>query len=67
MLVLTQELKETLKVKVSRMSQFACENAIKDCHLTLVQSEYVYSSPYAQKLWFEIDLMRDRLLALTKW
>ena len=58
---------EAILAKVARMSKLQCENAITDCHKTLKVGEYAYSSEYAQKLWFEIDACRNRVMALTKW
>lgn len=64
---MTEEQKEAIRAKVARMSKLECENAIKDCHDTLMVGAYPYSSPYATKLWFEIDECRTRVMQLTKW
>lgn len=65
--MLQPELKEALRLKIARLSAWQCEAVIKDCHETLTVGQYSYSAPYAQKLWCEIDLARERLMQLTKW
>lgn len=65
--MLDDSLKEALRLKIARLNAWQCENVIKDCHETLAVGSYTYSSPYAQKLWLEIDLARERLMQLTKW
>ena len=58
---------ETLTRKIAGYTREQCLHGIDDCHATLKVGEYPYHSPYAQKLWTEIDLMRARMLALDKW
>jgi hypothetical protein len=65
--MLDDNLKEALRLKIARLNAQQCEQAIKDCHETLTIGAYAYSAPYAQKLWFEIDTARERLMQLTKW
>lgn len=45
---------------------FECDYAIKDCHDTLNVGQYAYETPYAQKLWAEIDAYRERRQQLQK-
>lgn len=47
--------------KVRNYSHAQCEYGIKDCHETLAIGQYPYEHPYAQKLWAEIDAMRERM------
>lgn len=65
--MLDANLKEALREKIAGLNSWQCEQIIKDCHETLTVGEYAYSAPYAQKLWFEIDTARERLMQLTKW
>lgn len=65
--MLADSLKEVLRLKIASLNSQQCEQVIKDCHETLTVGAYAYSSPYAQKLWCEIDLARERLMQLTKW
>jgi hypothetical protein len=58
--------KETLKLKVSSYTVPMLQYAIADCHDTLKVGQYTYEHPYARKLWAEIDVCRDRLMALKK-
>lgn len=36
-------------------------HALRDCHETLKVGQYEYDSPYARKLWGEIDEIRQAL------
>ncbi len=60
----TTTLREAATNKVARYTWAQCEHAIDDCHDTLKVGEYPYSSPYAQKLWAEIDACRERIHSL---
>ena len=47
----------------------ACLSAINDCHKTLqivCPDNSPYESAYANKLWAEIDAMRERIAYLEK-
>lgn len=65
--MLTPELKAAIDVKVSRMGKYACEATIHDCMETLKVGKYAYSDPYSEKLWYEIDKCRNKIMQLTKW
>ncbi|NVN99245.1 MAG: hypothetical protein HXX17_07975 [Geobacteraceae bacterium] len=54
------------KAKVARYTLHQCIHGIADAHDTLQVGQYEYSHPYAQKLWAEIDAMRDRQRFLAK-
>ncbi len=57
---------ETLTRKIAGYTREQCLHGIADCQATLKEGGYPYHSPYAQKLWTEIDLMCVRMLALDK-
>lgn len=61
-----QQLRINAKAKVARYHYAQCQYALADCHETLKVGEHEYSSPYGQKLWAEIDAIRDRLMALSR-
>lgn len=51
----------TARLKAARAATVEeCEAAIADCHDTLRVGQYEFSSPYAVKLWAEIDAYRAR-------
>ncbi len=60
----TTTLRQAAALKVGGYTWAQCEYAIDDCHDTLKVGEYPYDSPYAQKLWAEIDACRDRVHSL---
>ena len=43
-----------------------CEFAMRDIHTTIALHEGDLNHPYIQKLWAELDAMRDRQHALSK-
>lgn len=43
-----------------------CEFAIRDIHTTIALHEGDLNHPYIQKLWAELDAMRDRLAFLQR-
>jgi len=60
------EICATARTKAGRATTLAeCAHAIADCHDTLRVGQYEFSSPYAVKLWAEIDAYRDRVMVLT--
>ena len=63
---LNHALTEALKNKFRKASALVCQMSIKDCHETLIVGQYPYESEYAQKLWAEIDMARDRMMALSR-
>lgn len=60
------ELRENATRKVALYDRAQCAYGIADCHETLSVGQYAYESPYAQKLWAEIDAMRERMAVLDK-
>jgi hypothetical protein len=43
-----------------------CEFAVRDIHTTIALHEGDLNHPYIQKLWAELDAMRDRLAHLQR-
>jgi len=43
-----------------------CEFAMRDIHTTIALHEGDLNHPYIQKLWAELDAMRDRLAFLQR-
>lgn len=43
-----------------------CEFAMRDIHTTIALHEGDLNHPYIQKLWAELDAMRDRLAHLQR-
>lgn len=64
--MLDANMKQALRQKAEQATATICEAAIKDCHETLTVGQYPYSHPYSEKLWYEIDAYRDRLLYLSR-
>jgi len=55
------------RAKAGRASTVAeCDAAIMDCHDTLQVGRYEHGTPYATKIWAEIDAYRDRKWALER-
>jgi len=56
---------EVFANKAAGYDYATCEAVIKDCHDTLaLQGDKPHTDPYCQKLWAEIDAMRDRQMKL---
>jgi hypothetical protein len=58
------EMQALYKNKFSEYTADMCERALKDCHETA--KIFGDDKAYAQKLWLEIDAIRDRQMQLSK-
>ena len=57
----------TARLKAARAATVdECEAAIADCHDTLMVGRYEHGTPYATKIWAEVDAYRDRKAALER-
>ena len=52
--------------KVRGYTADQCEFAVRDIHTTIALHEGDLNHPYIQKLWAELDAMRDRLAHLQR-
>ena len=52
------------KVRGYNLNQ--CEFAMRDIHVTIALHQGDLNHPYIQKLWAELDAMRDRLAQLQR-
>jgi hypothetical protein len=52
--------------KVRGYTADQCEFAVRDIHTTIALHEGDLNHPYIQKLWVELDAMRDRLAHLQR-
>jgi hypothetical protein len=52
--------------KVRGYTADQCEFAVRDIHKTIALHEGDLNHPYIQKLWVELDAMRDRLAHLQR-
>ena len=52
--------------KVRGYTADQCEFAVRDIHTTIALHEGDLNHPYIQKLWAELDAMRERLAHLQR-
>jgi hypothetical protein len=62
---LTQHL-VTYRIKVRQYSKAQCDFAVRDIHETLRVNGGDMRDPYIEKLWAELDVVRERQRTLTK-
>lgn len=54
-----QDLYATFKTRHAHGTEAALVAALRDCHDTLQVGGYAADHPYGQRLWAEIDAIRD--------
>lgn len=61
-----QQMMDTFSDKVRHYTKTQCNFAVRDIHTTIALHEGDLNHPYIQKLWAELDAVRDRQHALTR-
>lgn len=56
----------TFRNKVRHYTKTQCDFAVRDIHTTIALHEGDLNHPYIQKLWAELDAVRERQHALAK-
>jgi hypothetical protein len=60
------EMTALFRNKVRGYTADQCEFAVRDIHTTIALHEGDLNHPYIQKLWAELDAMRERLAQLQR-
>lgn len=61
-----QDMMTLYQNKVREYSNAQCDYAMRDIHTTIALHEGDLNQPYIQKLWAELDAVRERQLKLSR-